>query len=147
MALTAKVARLDHDQVYFGLDDKAVDELAAGDVVFGDPALADGLPAGAVYVGRDCDLPGGRYKWDGKTFVPLPPTLQKKAESAPDHERAFYELCRCLYNATPAAVPPATIAWCVSYERSFDAVAGLGVDDAQVTGALDFFRNAAKGVQ
>jgi hypothetical protein len=44
-------------------------------------------------------------------------------------------------------VPPATIAWCVSYERSFDAVAGLGVDDAQVTGALDFFRNAAKGVQ
>lgn len=142
MAAMVKVARIDHDRVYFGLDDKALADVVSGDVVFGDAALCARLPAGAVYVGRDCDLPGGRYQWDGKAFQPLPPQLQKKAESAPDLERAFYEQCRCLHGRDATLVSAPALEWCVAYERGFDSVTAQGVDIPTPLGTLRYFREA-----
>ncbi len=86
-----RVARLDHDQVYFGLVEKPLEEVQAGELVFGAPELAGGLPAGAMYVDRDCDLPPGAYRWNGKAFEPLPRSQRKAAIEAPTLEQAFFD--------------------------------------------------------
>lgn len=62
-ALMARVARLDAERIYMGLGDPVpVDEVKTGDFVFGDPALKDVLPEGAVWVERECDLPPAKYR-------------------------------------------------------------------------------------
>lgn len=150
-ALMARMARLDADQVFWGLGDPVpLDQVPTGAFVFGDPAIVDALKGVATWIDRDCDLPGGRYKLvgpDGKQpnwrFEPLPVSLQKTTEAAPDLERAFYEMCKALQTAS-GAIAPASLAWCLAYERSFDAVAAPGVD-APSPLALTFFRDLAKG--
>lgn len=59
----ARVARLDAERLFMGLGDPVpIDEVKAGDFVFGDPALKALLPEGATWIERDCDLPPGRYR-------------------------------------------------------------------------------------
>lgn len=88
-----RVARLDHEQVYFGLVEKPLAEVKAGELVFGPPELAKQLPLGAAYVDRHCDLPSGAYRWEaGKAaFEPLPRAQRKSALEAPSLEQAFYD--------------------------------------------------------
>jgi hypothetical protein len=101
-ALMARVARLDHERVYWGLSDPAaLSTLKAGDFVFGAPELAKTLPAGVVYVERDCDLPGGRYRLEAPNahnatwhFAPLEPQHVKRALTGPNLEQAFHDFLR-----------------------------------------------------
>jgi hypothetical protein len=90
---SAKVARLDHDQVYWGLEERAIADIKSGELVFCAPELAEQLPEGAIYVARDCDLPGGQQRWDagGRCFVPVPALHRKPAPTAPTLEQAFYD--------------------------------------------------------
>lgn len=61
--LMARVARLDAERVFMGLADPIpADEVQSGDFVFGDPALKDLIPEGAVWVERECDNPPGKYR-------------------------------------------------------------------------------------
>lgn len=113
---SAKVARLDHDLVYWGLEDRAVADIKPGDLVFGDPVLAELIPEGAVYVDRDCDLAGGQQRWDGAAgrFVPLPAAQRKPSPTAPTMEQAFYDLL------TIGPDAPRVIAWRGWMKQSMD---------------------------
>lgn len=124
MSLMARVARLDADLVFWGLGDPVpVDELKAGDRVFGDPELAAVVAelTDVVYIERDCDLAGGKYKLlapDGDNpvwhFDPLPPQQQKIVESAPTLEQAVYDLI------TVGAEAPRVKAWMAWMKRTLD---------------------------
>jgi hypothetical protein len=113
---SAKVARLDHDQVYWGLEDRPLAEIKAGDLVFGDPVLAELLPKGAVYVDRDCDLAGGQQRWDAAAgcFVPLPEAARKPGPTAPTLEQAFYDYL------TIGKKAPRVVAWCEWMKKTMD---------------------------
>jgi hypothetical protein len=117
--LVARVARLDHDQVYWGLEDHPVKDVKAGDLVFGDPSLKDVIPQGAVYVDLDCDLPGGKYRWNSqlRRFDPLPRGQQKEMPQAPTLEQAFYDFC---LKFGVEQLPTRTAAWCQWMKNSVD---------------------------
>ncbi len=87
--------------------------------------LAAGIPPGPRQVdlrpyGGDCDLPGGKYRWDTDAcqFVPLPPERQKLAEEAPTLEEAWYAFLK------EGAAAPTVAAWMEWYERSLDGQIG-----------------------
>lgn len=89
-----KVARLDHDQVFWGLEERALAEVVAGDAVFCAPELVGELPEGALWIERDADNQPGLYRLDlqAKRFMPLPPAQRKAAPGAPTLEEAVYDL-------------------------------------------------------
>lgn len=124
--LLARVAKLDFDQVYWGLGEPIpVDQVVAGDKVFGDPALRKALPEGAVWVERDCDFTAdkfGKYKLVGPDddaqfwrFVPLPQSQQKSAEEAASLEQALYDLAIEL-----GAKSPRVLSWCKAFEQTVE---------------------------
>ena len=117
-----RVARLDHDQVYFGLVEKPLAEVQAGELVFGDPALAEELPFGARYVDRDCDLAAGAYRWESAAgaFEPLPSSQRKAAIEAPTLEQAFYDFVTDQGRITPSA--PRVAAWAQWFRKSMEAI-------------------------
>ena len=116
--LVAFVAKFDHDGIFWPpLEPRRLEAVNAGDVVFGDPALKDVLPAGALYVGESCDNAGGRYKWDGQRFVPLPREQRKAEAGVPTLEQAVYDYFSSL---DPAALPKRSAAWCEWFRRSMD---------------------------
>jgi hypothetical protein len=81
-ALMAKVARVDVDRVFFGLGDAVpVDQVKSGDFVFGPTELIPALPAGAVYVAEDCDLPPGKYRL-AQTEILAPVTVKLPPQPA-----------------------------------------------------------------
>jgi hypothetical protein len=88
-ALMAKVARVDVDRVFFGLGEAIpLDQVKAGDFVFGPTELIPALPVGSIYVAEDCDLPSGLYRLV-KTEILAPVTMKlaapaKAATSADD---------------------------------------------------------------
>lgn len=68
---TVRAARLDENDVYVGMEEVA--------------ELTDRhLP----HV-TECDLPPGRYRWDGAAFVPLPKVTARKLTKEPDALRAI----------------------------------------------------------
>ena len=115
---TVRVAVLDHDQVYFGLTEKPLAEVQPGELVFGDPALAEELPFGTLYVDRDCDLSPGVYRWNGKSFEPLPRHQRKAAIEAPTLEQAFYDFVTDQGRITPSA--PRVAAWAQWFRKSME---------------------------
>jgi hypothetical protein len=121
---TVKVARLDHDLVYFGLQPRPIGEVKPGDLVFCPAELAAELPEGARRVDVDCDLPAGTHRWnaEGGRFDLLPRAQRKTEQTAPDVARALYDFFWVAYQRDPTAVPPATLAWCLAYEKSVDAL-------------------------
>jgi hypothetical protein len=90
-ALMARIARLDHDRVFFGLGAPVpLDQVKAGDFVFGAPELAEALPAGAVYMEPRLRPAAGRYRLQAPNahsacwhFVPLPSRWSGHEERAP----------------------------------------------------------------
>lgn len=119
--LVACVAVLDHDGVYWPpLEERLAETVKPGELVFGDPALTDVLPAGAIYVDVDCDLPGGKYRWDGKAkrFEPLPREQRKEMPQAPTLEQAFYDFVTDGGRVTPT--PPLVAAWVAWFRKTFD---------------------------
>lgn len=119
-----RIAKLDHDGIYWGLEVKAAAALAAGDLVFCARAVLEGeepleLPIGAVWVGEDCDLAPGAYRWnaDDRRFVPLPKGQRKAAPEAPSLEQALADYLR----AQPAdSLPPRTSAWLAFMKTTID---------------------------
>lgn len=74
---------------------------------------------GQVAVPDGCDLAPGRYRWDGKTFLPLAPDgSQDRLEQEPDAIRAialgFVKLSETV------ELPEATLLWLESYTRTRD---------------------------
>lgn len=116
---TARVAVLDHDGVYWKLEEKPVAEVTDGDLVFGPRVLAVLCPS-ARYVDADCDLPGGRYKWNGTAgrFEPLLREQRKAAPAAPTLEQAFYGFL------TQGAEDPRVTAWLDHFRKTMDRVGG-----------------------
>lgn len=117
---SVRVANLDFDNIFFGLEDRLVSDLKPGDLVFGDPAIIPALPAGVCYVDKNCDNAPGKYKWDatiGKAgcFTPLAPNQQKLAEAAPTLDQALYDLI------TLGADAPRVQAWARWFEKTLDA--------------------------
>lgn len=123
-----KIAKLDHDGVYWGLEDATLEQLAAGAVVFcARAALEPGeqlddmdepqpmppaivLPEGVVWAGEDCDLAHGAYVWNAKErrFDALPPKQRKVAQGAPDLARALFDY----WSSRPwAELPESVRAW------------------------------------
>ncbi|HXC41237.1 MAG TPA: hypothetical protein VN667_20055 [Burkholderiales bacterium] len=99
-------ARLDGDGVYLGLD-----------VI--DPAE---LQEGDVEVPADCDLAAGKYRWDGKTFLPI---MSQFAGASPpaaapvSAEVALAGLIAALKQAkTP--LPAATERWYAAFKNTID---------------------------
>lgn len=100
-------AKLDFDQVYWGVEEVA--QLAAGD----------------VQVPADCDLRVGAYRWDAKNarFEPLPPSQVKKAEGAPSLEQAFAALVdhvKQIDTAGTVDLPASVQAWREHYNTTLD---------------------------
>jgi hypothetical protein len=116
-----RVARLDHDNVFFGLEERAIADVRPGELVFGPADCAEALPSGAVYVDRDCDNAPGKYKWVAGTgdavgqFVPLPLSQQKPAEKGPTLEQCVYDLI--MFGASA----PRVQAWARWFEKTIDA--------------------------
>jgi hypothetical protein len=128
-------ARLNADRVYLGMESVAPKALRAGDVVFWAQrlprdetgALAVALPDDVVLLDGDCDLPGGRYRWNAKTqhFDPLPPNLGGPLAAGATTERVVYDTARALHQMNADCVTPHMLEWCVGYEKGFDALAFL----------------------
>lgn len=115
-----RIARLDHDLVYWGLgEEMPCGDAKAGDLVFGDPVAIPALPEGAVYVDRGCDLPHGMQRWNAtaRRFEPLPREQRKAAPEAPTLEQALYDYLATL---PAAALPTRTAAWCAWFRRTVD---------------------------
>lgn len=97
-------ARLDHDLIYWGVEE--VPALAAGDVA---------VPA-------DCDLKLGAYRWVPETpertghFHPLPVAQQKSAPGAPTLEEAFAAFLTGGAEAAPV------VAWLAAYNASMEGL-------------------------
>jgi hypothetical protein len=138
---TVKAARLDHDQVYWGLLTKALEELKEGDLVFCTLAMREQLPVGVRWVDVDCDLPAGQQKWNAEKgcFQPLPRSLRKNAPDAITSERALYELLKGMHERDPASVPGASVEWALGFEKTVDAIL-TAMDDAQLS--LNYFHAA-----
>jgi hypothetical protein len=95
-ALMAKIARVDVDRVYFGLGEAVpLDQVKAGDFVFGPTELIPALPAGAVYVAEDCDLPAG----------PLPPGEDRDPRAGDGEARRAGESSDERDDTVPPAMP------------------------------------------
>lgn len=138
--LMARVAKTDHDRVFWGLGDPVAPEaLKAGDFVFGDRALAAKLPAGAFYIDLDCDAAPGQYRFVEHARVteapapgamaiatywrlePLPRGLVKSQPDELTAERALYEQLRLVHETNPAGLAPLARAWAKAYESTWDA--------------------------
>jgi len=89
-------AKLDHDRIYWGVEEVA--ELHAGDVA---------VPAA-------CDLTPGMYRWSGSTFELLPREQRKSLQEAPTLEQAFYDLL------TVGREAPRVEAWIKWMEKTMD---------------------------
>src|SRR4051812_1210105 len=131
---TVKVARLDHDQVFWGLVTKSLDELREGDLVFCSLGLREELPAGVRWVDVACDLPAGQQKWsaDKGCFQPLPRNRRKSAPDAITSERALYELLKAMHEGDAASLPAPSLEWALGFERTVDAIQST-MDDTQLS--------------
>jgi hypothetical protein len=90
-----RVAILDPDKRLIGV--RTVDKAGKADIDAGD------LPA------------DGRYRWDGKTFIPQGYGHGKPGRPAVDRDRAFYLAMTALLDGRP--IPQEVRAWCTWYER------------------------------
>lgn len=91
-------AKLDSSGLFLGLEE--VKELLDSD----------------IELGEDCGLKAGKYRWDGKTFLPLPKSQQKAAPDVPSYEQALYALIKDMKK------PPAEcLEWAKWYETTIGA--------------------------
>lgn len=102
--MTIRAARLDAQKVFM-----AIEELADESQL-----TADHLPAI-----KDCDLPPGKYRWDGTRFVPLPTEQQRPRTDVPSLEEAFYALVRGIVQSGQQ-IPPRTAQWATWYRSTVD---------------------------
>lgn len=95
-------ARLDHDQVFWGVDEIAQADAKEGDVLF------DHVPDNAP----------GAYRWDAKLarFEPLPASQIKAIPGAPSIEQAFHDFI----HASDITLPPRTAAWRDAFKKTVD---------------------------
>lgn len=113
------VADLDVDRVYWGVTQKAAEDIAAGDVVFKAEQIAPQLRVeGVWYIDGDCDLARGRYRWSPelRRFDPLGRFAQTRERTAPVPERALYEIIL----AWPGTVPDYAKQWADWYQLTID---------------------------
>jgi len=117
--MNVQVAKLDADSVYWGLDEKALEEVKAGDVVFNAETFEHEDVDGVVFLVGGCDLKPGQYRWDGAQFVPLKLKTPQPQPATPLVERALHELVSEMI-AAGASVPEYTRKWHAWYAQSLD---------------------------
>lgn len=99
-----RAARLDAQKVFM-----AIEELAD----------ESQLTADHLREITECDLPAGKYRWDGKRFVPLPNEAQRPRDDVPSLEEAFYAFVRALV-VNGQQIPPRTAQWANWYRSTVD---------------------------
>jgi hypothetical protein len=100
-------AVLDQDMIYWGAEE--VSELKESDVP----------------IPRELDLKSGHYRWNpvatpAPRFDPLPKVMRKVQQTAPDRDRAFYELVWQMHQ-DKVTIPKYTLDWACWYETTLDA--------------------------
>lgn len=98
------VAHLDDAGVYLGVIEKHVEDRVERDVP---------VPA-------DCDLTPGRYRWNGKAFVPLSEREARVAGAGPSLEQALHDYLRARETAGDP-LPPRTAQWLAQFGKTIDA--------------------------
>lgn len=122
MTQMVKVAKLDAERIFWGIEEKPLDEVKAGDVVFGAETLKRKDIDGVTFVEGDCDNPGGKYRWNEELqrFDPLSRMDIRQTPTSPLAERALYELVLEHVKAGAPAVPRYTLDWALWYEQTLD---------------------------
>lgn len=66
-------------------------------------------------IGGNCDLPPGKYRWNGETFAPLPKEARKPGPDVPTLEEVIYAIAKTMQN------PPEDVKrWSQWFERTWD---------------------------
>jgi hypothetical protein len=99
--MSIRAARVDAEGVFV-----AVDELAD----------AAALTARHLIEVPECDLPPGKYRWDGARFVPLPAEQRRQADDTPSLEEVVFLIARDL----GANAPPRVQRWVQWYRKTVD---------------------------
>jgi hypothetical protein len=73
---------------------------------------------GRIPVPDGCDLVPGKYRWDGKSFIPINQNKQDAAAADPDAMRAIAHALMAIRDGEP--LPPDTLQWLHFYQTSFD---------------------------
>lgn len=117
----AKIAKLDADGVYWGLEDRG-DVIGGNVVFFAETIPLDQRVEGAVYIDGDNDLPPGRYRWNAAagSLEPLDKAGVRSTPSQPLPDRALYDLIRAMGAQGAIAIPPYTQQWADWYATTFD---------------------------
>jgi hypothetical protein len=99
--MTIRAARVDAQGVFVAVDELP-DETAL---------TARHLPQVA-----ECDLPPGKYQWDGERFVPLPAAQRRQADDTPSLEEVVFLIARDLGEAAA----PRVQRWVQWYRKTVD---------------------------
>lgn len=129
-----KVANIDADGIYWGMKDAEI--AVAGDVVFGaEQIAAEARIEGVVYLDGECDLPGGKYRWNAESgqFLALARTAQRASPLIPSSDHALYAFLLEAARRDLSAVPPYSRTWALWYETTFDGTADAGAFRKLVT--------------
>jgi hypothetical protein len=91
------------------------------DIFIGMYPMQDDIPEGARRLNqiKDCDLPAGRYRWDGKSFLPLRLDNEGRLDREPDLIQAIYLVFKTLENGG-TSLPPQAKQWMAWYESTID---------------------------
>lgn len=85
-------------------------------------ALESAAEAGPldVLAGSECDLPPGKYKWDGQTMVPLAVTARRPAPDTPSVEEVVFQILKIL-EKSGQPLPARVDAWQRWFRQTTDA--------------------------
>jgi hypothetical protein len=77
--------------------------------------------AADVMVPPDCDLPAGKYRWDGKTFLPIRDAGRHDLLDEPHTLRSVANGFAAIDRKWPDLLPAETKAWLAWFKTTIDA--------------------------
>lgn len=123
--MNVHVADLDANGIYWGLKEKDLAAVVAGDVVFGAEGIAlDDRIDGVTYLVGSCDLPHGVQKWTAakSCFEPLKRQDIPGSRATPSMEKALYAQILVMVRDDVMEVPQAALDWALWYESTLEGL-------------------------
>jgi hypothetical protein len=123
--MNVQIADLDANGIYWGMKEKDLAEVAAGDIVFGAEGIAlEDRIEGVMYLVGSCDLPHGVQKWNPakKCFEPLKRQDIPGSRATPSLEKALYAQVLVIVRDDVMEVPQATLDWALWYESTLEGL-------------------------